>query len=55
MSSATASVEVPCDPDTAFAIFTADIGAWWKRGTNYWNDAARGLGQQAHAPDFLEM
>jgi uncharacterized protein YndB with AHSA1/START domain len=41
-TAATASVEVPCDPDTAFAVFTADIGAWWTRGTRYWNDAGRG-------------
>jgi uncharacterized protein YndB with AHSA1/START domain len=39
---AVASVEVPCDPDTAFAVFTADIGTWWKRGTWYWNDPERG-------------
>src|SRR5580693_3284697 len=43
MSTATAAVEVPCDPDTAFDIFTGDIGTWWKRGTRYWNDSARGL------------
>jgi uncharacterized protein YndB with AHSA1/START domain len=43
MTTATATVEVPCDPDTAFDIFTRDIGAWWKRGTRYWNDAAKGL------------
>jgi uncharacterized protein YndB with AHSA1/START domain len=43
MSTATAAVEVPCDPGTAFAIFTGDIGTWWKRGTRYWNDSARGV------------
>jgi uncharacterized protein YndB with AHSA1/START domain len=42
MTTATATVEVPCDPDTAFDIFTRDIGAWWKRGTRYWNDSAQG-------------
>jgi len=42
MTVATAAVEVRCDPDTAFALFTSDIGTWWKRGTNYWNDAASG-------------
>jgi uncharacterized protein YndB with AHSA1/START domain len=42
MSTASASVEVPCDPDTAFGIFTADIGIWWKRGTRYWNDSVKG-------------
>jgi uncharacterized protein YndB with AHSA1/START domain len=41
-TTATASVEVGCDPGTAFAIFTADIGTWWKRGTRYWNDSVRG-------------
>ena len=41
-AAATAAVEVPCDPDTAFALFTGDIGRWWKRGTRYWNDAERG-------------
>ena len=41
-AAATASVEVACDPATAFAVFTADIGSWWKRGTPYWNDAAKG-------------
>lgn len=41
-SAATASVHVPCTPELAFQVFTADIGRWWKRGTNYWNDAERG-------------
>ncbi|WP_112240029.1 SRPBCC domain-containing protein [Kribbella monticola] len=39
---ASAAVEVPLDPVTAFTVFTADIGTWWKRGTRYWNDAERG-------------
>jgi uncharacterized protein YndB with AHSA1/START domain len=39
---AKAAVEVPCDPDTAFEVFTAQIGTWWKRGTRYWNDSAKG-------------
>jgi len=39
---ATASVEVPCAPEVAFQLFTAEIGRWWKRGTNYWNDADKG-------------
>jgi len=42
VSTATATIEVPCDPDTAFDIFTGDIGTWWKRGTHYRNDADRG-------------
>ncbi|MFD8079194.1 SRPBCC domain-containing protein [Streptomyces sp. NPDC059718] len=41
-ATATASIEVAVDPDTAFTVFTADIGAWWKRGTPYWNDAEHG-------------
>ncbi|WP_436498165.1 SRPBCC domain-containing protein [Actinokineospora sp. HUAS TT18] len=41
-TTANASVEVAVDPETAFAVFTADIGAWWKRGTPYWNDGERG-------------
>jgi len=42
MTTATAAVEVPCDPDAAFEVFTAQIGTWWRRGTRYWNDAAGG-------------
>jgi len=42
-TTATASIEVPCDPATAFTIFTTEIGTWWKRGTMYWSDADRGL------------
>jgi uncharacterized protein YndB with AHSA1/START domain len=41
-TTAIAAVEVPCDPEKAFDIFTRDIRTWWKRGTRYWNDAARG-------------
>ncbi len=37
-ATATATVEVPCDPDTAFDVFTRDIGTWWRRGNHYWND-----------------
>jgi uncharacterized protein YndB with AHSA1/START domain len=40
---ATASIEVACDPQKAFAIFTEDIGTWWRRGTHYWIDPERGL------------
>ncbi len=40
---ATARVDVACDPQTAFTVFTADIGAWWRRGTSYWNDPARAV------------
>lgn len=41
-NTATASVEVACDPATAFDAFTADIGSWWKQGTRYWNDPEKG-------------
>jgi uncharacterized protein YndB with AHSA1/START domain len=40
---ATAMIEVGCDPHTAYKVFTDDIGVWWKRGTYYWNDSQRGL------------
>lgn len=30
-------------PDEAFALFTEDIGLWWRRDTPYWNDRERGL------------
>ncbi|GIG56368.1 ligand-binding SRPBCC domain protein [Longispora fulva] len=43
IGTATAAVEVACDPETAFEVFTRDIGAWWRRGTHYWNDAERGV------------
>jgi uncharacterized protein YndB with AHSA1/START domain len=39
---ATASVEVNCDPQKAFDVFTKEIGRWWKRGTYYWIDKERG-------------
>ncbi|ASU83288.1 hypothetical protein CDO52_11315 [Nocardiopsis gilva YIM 90087] len=42
-TTATASTEVACDPETAFTVFTSDIGSWWKRGTPYWNDPERAL------------
>lgn len=40
---ASAEVVVPVSPDEAFALFTEDIGLWWRRGTAYWNDPERGL------------
>jgi uncharacterized protein YndB with AHSA1/START domain len=42
-SVAIASMTVPLNPADAFRVFTADIGAWWHRGSDYWNDADRGL------------
>jgi uncharacterized protein YndB with AHSA1/START domain len=42
-ATATATIEVPCDPVTAFEIFTGDIGTWWKRDSRHWNDPARAV------------
>jgi uncharacterized protein YndB with AHSA1/START domain len=42
VGTATASVEVSCDPHKAFEVFTRDIGRWWRRGTYYWIDQERG-------------
>ena len=43
-ASVTASVEVAVDPTTAFEVFTADIGAWYKRGPYSFKDPTRALG-----------
>jgi uncharacterized protein YndB with AHSA1/START domain len=40
---ATAEVVVGATPDDAFAIFTDEVGLWWRPGTAYWNDPERGL------------
>ena len=40
---ARAAVTVPVAPEDAFALFTEDIGLWWRRATPYWNDTERGL------------
>ena len=40
---ATAEVVVDAPPDEAFALFTDEIGLWWRRDTPYWNDRERGL------------
>ena len=40
----TATVEVAVDPATAFAIFTEEIGQWWKPGPINWNDSDRAVG-----------
>jgi Activator of Hsp90 ATPase homolog 1-like protein len=42
-TAAEASTTVSLDPANAFRVFTEDIGIWWQTGTNYWNDAERGL------------
>jgi uncharacterized protein YndB with AHSA1/START domain len=40
---ATAEVTVDTTPSDAFAMFTDEIGLWWRTGTPYWNDAERGV------------
>jgi uncharacterized protein YndB with AHSA1/START domain len=42
-TAATAEVLVDATPEEAFAIFTEEIGLWWRTGTPYWNDRERGL------------
>lgn len=41
-AAAIASIRVEAPPEVAFRVFTEQIGSWWRRGTHYWNDAARG-------------
>jgi uncharacterized protein YndB with AHSA1/START domain len=40
---ARAEVTVDAPPEKAFALFTEEIGLWWRRDTPYWNDRERGL------------
>ena len=40
---ARAEATVPVSPEEAFALFTEDIGLWWRRDTPYWNDRERGV------------
>ena len=40
---ARAEVTVDASPEEAFALFTEDIGLWWRRDTAYWNDRERGV------------
>jgi uncharacterized protein YndB with AHSA1/START domain len=40
---ATAQVVVDATPDDAFAIFTDEIGLWWRTGTAFWNDPDRAV------------
>jgi uncharacterized protein YndB with AHSA1/START domain len=40
----TATVEVAVDPTTAFAIFTEEIGQWWRPGPINWNDPRKAIG-----------
>jgi Activator of Hsp90 ATPase homolog 1-like protein len=39
-----ATVEVALDPPTAFAVFTQEIGQWWRPGPINWNDSKRAIG-----------
>lgn len=39
-------VEVAIDPITAFAVFTEEIGQWWRPGPINWNDADRAIGMR---------
>lgn len=40
----TASVEVAVEPAVAFAIFTEEIGQWWRPGPINWYDSERAIG-----------
>ncbi len=40
----TTAIEVAVDPATAFAIFTEEIGQWWRPGPINWNDNRRAVG-----------
>jgi mannose-6-phosphate isomerase-like protein (cupin superfamily) len=42
--SVTACVEVAVNPATAFAIFTEEIGQWWRAGPINWYDSSRAVG-----------
>jgi hypothetical protein len=39
-----ATIEVAVDPATAFAIFTEEIGQWWRPGPINWNNSRRAVG-----------
>ncbi|HEV2456995.1 MAG TPA: SRPBCC domain-containing protein [Ktedonobacterales bacterium] len=42
--SVSATVEVALDPATAFAVFTEEIGRWWRPGPINWNDPRKAVG-----------
>ncbi|MBO0869380.1 MAG: hypothetical protein J2P15_12515 [Micromonosporaceae bacterium] len=44
--SASASVEVPVDPATAFRVFTEEIDLWWVRGPINFFNSARAVGMR---------
>jgi len=37
-------VDVAVDPDTAFTVFTDEIGAWYRSSPYSWNDPTRAVG-----------
>ncbi len=39
-----ATVEVALDPATTFAVFTEEIGQWWRPGPLSWYDSGRAVG-----------
>lgn len=41
---ATATIEVDVEPAVAFAIFTEEIGRWWRPGPINWNNARAAIG-----------
>ena len=41
---AVAEVVVDAPPEEAFALFTGEIGLWWRRDSRYWNDRRRARG-----------
>ena len=43
-STVVVTIEVGVDPATAFAIFTEEIGRWWRAGPINWNHNRRGGG-----------
>ncbi|MFI6317422.1 SRPBCC domain-containing protein [Nonomuraea sp. NPDC050556] len=44
MNAVQATVTVPVDQQTAFAVFTAEIDAWYVRGPHSWVDQAKAVG-----------
>lgn len=38
------TIEVGVDPATAFAIFTEEIGRWWRPGPINWNNSRQAVG-----------
>ena len=42
----TVAVEVAVDPATAFAMFTEEIGRWWRPGPLNWNYSDRAVGMR---------